>query len=53
MIQTGQAVAYLLSSMLFGLAWQTWGAERACALAAVAVALAMLASVPLLKGRTP
>ncbi|WP_406404971.1 MFS transporter [Streptomyces sp. NBC_00879] len=52
-IQTGQAVAYLLSSMLFGLAWQTWGAERACALAAVAVALAMLASVPLLKGRTP
>ena len=25
LIQTGQALAYLVSSVLFGLAWQAWG----------------------------
>ena len=28
LIQTGQALAYLVSSVLFGLAWQRWGAGR-------------------------
>ncbi|WP_290864296.1 MFS transporter [Hamadaea sp.] len=36
MIQTGQAVAYLGSSLLFGLVWQTWDTT-----AAVLVALAL------------
>ncbi|WP_436502250.1 MFS transporter [Actinokineospora sp. HUAS TT18] len=37
LIQTGQALAYLGSSILFGLSWQLWGPTAACAAAAVAV----------------
>jgi MFS family permease len=39
LVQTGQALAYLVSSVLFGVAWQWWGvggAIRAAALAAAA-----------------
>jgi MFS family permease len=54
LIQTGQALAYLVSSVLFGLGWQYWGPDLACLLAAGAVALAMLISVRLLAvDRTP
>jgi MFS family permease len=38
LVQSGQALAYLVSSVLFGLAWQAWGAGgaiRAAVLAAV------------------
>jgi len=37
LIQTGQALAYLGSSVLFGLSWQLWGPTAACAAAAIAV----------------
>jgi hypothetical protein len=42
LVQSGQAVAYLVSSVLFGLAWQWWGATGAirAALAAAVVTLA-------------
>ena len=29
LIQTGQALAYLVSSVLFGLAWQWWNVTKA------------------------
>ncbi|MFI6128619.1 MFS transporter [Micromonospora sp. NPDC051141] len=48
LVQTGQAMAYLLSSVLFGLAWQLWGPYAASAAAAVAVIVALLVTVPLL-----
>ncbi|GAB3062679.1 MFS transporter [Micromonospora schwarzwaldensis] len=48
LVQTGQAMAYLLSSVLFGLAWQVWGPRAASAAAAGAVAVALLVTVPLL-----
>ncbi|MFD0275329.1 MFS transporter [Kitasatospora sp. NPDC127111] len=50
LLQTGQALAGLGSSVLFGLAWQTWGTAPACLGAAVAVATALALSVPLLEG---
>jgi MFS family permease len=34
LVQTAQALAYFASSVLFGLAWQFWGAELAIAVAA-------------------
>ncbi|MEU7585350.1 MFS transporter [Micromonospora sp. NPDC049230] len=37
LVQTGQALAYLVSSVLFGLAWQAWGPQAAIRVAAVAV----------------
>ncbi|XGP78331.1 MFS transporter [Actinokineospora auranticolor] len=37
LVQTGQALAYLGSSVLFGLAWQLWGISAACLAAALAV----------------
>jgi hypothetical protein len=49
MVQTAQALAYFTSSVLFGLAWQFWGPDRAivvaagAALAAVAVTFVVLA----------
>jgi hypothetical protein len=47
LIQTGQALAYLVSSVLFGLAWQWWGVAGAIRAAAVAAA-AMLAGAAVL-----
>jgi MFS family permease len=49
LIQTGQALAHLVSSVLFGLAWQGWGPDVACRLAAAAVAVALLLSLTLLR----
>lgn len=53
LIQTGQALAYLVSSVLFGLAWQLWGPAAASRVAAVAVVVAIAATVLLLARRRP
>jgi MFS family permease len=54
LIQTGQALAYLVSSVLFGLAWQWWDVTGAIRAVAVAAALALtLSAVFLLRTRTP
>ncbi len=52
LIQSGQALAYLGSSVLFGLAWQFWGPETATRLAAVGVAVALAATAVLLGRRS-
>ncbi|MBB5960175.1 MFS family permease [Saccharothrix tamanrassetensis] len=52
LVQSGQALAYLGSSVLFGLVWQFWGPETATRLAALGVALALAATAALL-GRRP
>ncbi|GGU56952.1 MFS transporter [Lentzea flava] len=52
LIQSGQALAYLGSSVLFGLAWQFWSPETATRIAAVAVVLALLTTAALLGRRT-
>ena len=44
LIQTGQALAYLVSSVLFGLAWHWWDATGATRAAAAAAALTLSAS---------
>ncbi|WP_458688541.1 MFS transporter [Nocardia tengchongensis] len=41
LIQTGQALSYLVSSVLFGLAWTVWGPSDASRAAAVLVAVAV------------
>ena len=51
LIQTGQALAYLASSVLFGLAWQMWGPAAASRAAAAAVVVAVVATTLLLKSR--
>ena len=51
LIQTGQALAYLGSSVLFGLAWQLWGPATASHLAAGVVALAIVGTLLLLINR--
>ncbi|MER7762359.1 MFS transporter [Streptomyces sp. NPDC097619] len=51
LIQSGQALAYLGSSVLFGLAWQTWGAAAASRGAAVAVLVAGVLTALLLSPR--
>ncbi|MEU8298613.1 MFS transporter [Micromonospora sp. NPDC048909] len=48
LVQTGQAVAYLGSSVLFGLAWQAWGPQTAIQVAAATVAAILLVTVFLL-----
>ncbi|MEH1164297.1 MFS transporter [Micromonospora sp. CPCC 205539] len=48
LVQTGQALAYLVSSVLFGVAWQAWGPDGAIRVAAVAVAVVLVATVLLL-----
>ncbi|SIQ91622.1 Sugar phosphate permease [Micromonospora avicenniae] len=48
LVQSGQALAYLVSSVLFGLGWQAWGPENAAGVAAVAVAAVLLVTVLLL-----
>jgi MFS family permease len=50
LIQTGQALSYLVSSLLFGLAWTMWGPADASRITAALVALAVLAVGLLLRG---
>lgn len=49
LVQTGQALSYLVSSVLFGLAWVTWSPETASRVAAVGVAVAMVVTVVLVR----
>jgi len=51
-IQTGQSLSYLVSSVLFGVAWQAWGAGRAALAAASFVVLAIGVSAWLLRARS-
>ncbi|MFI7606515.1 MFS transporter [Micromonospora sp. NPDC049366] len=54
LVQTAQALAYLVSSVLFGLAWQAWGPQTAIRVAAAAVAGILLVTMLLLaRGRRP
>lgn len=48
-IQTGQAVARLLSSVLFGAAWTVWGARPALAIAAAALVASLAAAALILR----
>jgi MFS family permease len=48
LIQTGQALAYLVSSILFGLAWSWWGAAGAVRAFAVAGVVTLAGSAVLL-----
>jgi len=48
-VQTGQALAYLGSSVLFGVAWSWWGAEQALVAAVLAVAVTVPATALLLR----
>jgi MFS family permease len=50
LIQTGQAMSYLVSSVLFGLAWTVWGPTIAIQTAAALVAVAVLVVGFLLRG---
>jgi MFS family permease len=52
LVQTAQALAYLVSSVLFGLAWQLWGPSGAVQAAAL-MALAALAGIVLLLRTRP
>lgn len=51
LVQTGQALAYLVSSVLFGVAWQAWGPAAASRVAAAGVVLAIIATAVLLVRR--
>ncbi|MEV1154679.1 MFS transporter [Micromonospora chokoriensis] len=48
LVQTGQALAYLVSSVLFGLAWQAFGPETAIRAAAAVVAGVLVLTLLLL-----
>ncbi|TNH26459.1 MFS transporter [Micromonospora orduensis] len=48
LVQTGQALAYLVSSILFGLAWQAWGPQNAARAAALAVGVVLVGTLLLL-----
>uniref|UniRef100_UPI003614BCEE MFS transporter n=1 Tax=Nocardia tengchongensis TaxID=2055889 RepID=UPI003614BCEE len=50
LIQTGQALSYLVSSVLFGLAWTLWGPANASRVAAGLVAVAVVVIAVLLRG---
>ncbi|MFD7259016.1 MFS transporter [Streptomyces sp. NPDC059874] len=52
LIQTGQALAYLVSSVLFGVAWQLWGPVTASRCAAAVAVLAVVATAFLLINRS-
>ncbi|MDH2427031.1 MFS transporter [Sphaerisporangium sp. TRM90804] len=52
LVQTGQALAYLGSSVLFGLAWQFWGPAVAVGLAVALALVAVAATFALLFGTT-
>jgi MFS family permease len=49
LVQTGQALAYLVSSVAFGIAWTQWGPWVACQVSAGAVVVAIAASLVLLR----
>ncbi len=49
LVQTGQALAYFVSSVLFGLSWQFFGTTTAIAVAAGASACAVLVTFGLLR----
>ncbi|GLY92841.1 MFS transporter [Actinoplanes sp. NBRC 103695] len=51
LVQTGQALAYLVSSVLFGAAWQLWGPDAAIRSAAALAVVAVIATVFLLRVR--
>jgi MFS family permease len=51
LVQTAQALAYLASSVLFGLAWQYWGPAAATRTAAAAVVVAALVIAAMLAPR--
>ncbi|SDJ04242.1 MFS transporter [Nonomuraea jiangxiensis] len=51
LVQSGQAAAYVVSSLLFGLAWQSWGTGAACLAAAAAAVLALPLMAVLLRRR--
>ena len=51
LLQSGQSLAYLASSVAFGLLWQTWGPASATRAAALISLTAMAASAFLLKTR--
>jgi hypothetical protein len=51
LIQTGQALAYFISSILFGLSWQVLGANTAIAIAAGAALVAIGVTMALLAPR--
>ncbi|OKK01611.1 MFS transporter [Amycolatopsis sp. CB00013] len=50
-VQSGQALAYFVSSVLFGLSWQFWGATTAITIAAGTVLAAVAATFVLLVPR--
>jgi len=50
-VQSGQALAYFVSSVLFGLSWQFWGAATAITIAAGTVLAAVAATFVLLVPR--
>ncbi|MGW4350729.1 MFS transporter, partial [Nocardia sp. NPDC004582] len=50
LIQTGQALSCLVSSVLFGLAWTVWGPANASRAAAGLVAVAVVVIAVLLRG---
>ncbi|WP_051972451.1 MFS transporter [Amycolatopsis japonica] len=50
-VQSGQALAYFVSSVLFGLSWQFWGATTAITIAAGTVLVAVAATFVLLVPR--
>ncbi|GAB7002808.1 MFS transporter [Nocardioides sp. AN3] len=53
LLQTGQALAYLVSSVLFAVVWQWWGAGPAWLIAGLAVILLLPVIIRLLRpGRT-
>jgi MFS family permease len=51
LVQTAQALAYFVSSVLFGLAWQFWGASPAIAVAAGAALAAIAVTFVVLSPR--
>ncbi len=51
LVQTGQALAYFVSSVLFGLSWQFWGTGTAVLVAACASACAIVVTLVLLRAR--
>ena len=51
LVQTGQALAYFVSSVLFGLSWQFWGTGTAVLVAAGASASAVVVTLILLRAR--
>ncbi|BFU44396.1 MFS transporter [Krasilnikovia sp. MM14-A1004] len=53
LVQSGQALAYLVSSVAFGVAWQYWGATGAIRVTAAAAAVTLSASAALLFARKP